>query len=100
LLDPKVPKVLRGFEVVVGAAAGATGLERLKTEDDEVVDFVAIGGWAAGAARAGTGEEKSNKSSKAADAGAGAGFGAVGWDANGEDIPPNPKELPIDCFGW
>lgn len=100
LLDPKVPKVPSGFEAVVGAAGGAAGLERLKTEDDDVVDVVVIADWAAGAAGAGAGEEKSNKSPKDAEAGAGAGFGAVGWDASGEDIPPNPKELPIDCFGW
>jgi hypothetical protein len=87
-----------GFEAAAGAAAGWAGLERLKTEVDEVV-LVGMVGW--GAARGGdAGDEKSNKSPSAVEAGAAAGFGAADWDANGEVIPPKPKEFPTDCFGW
>ena len=47
----------------------------------------------------GAGEEKSNRSPRAADVGAGAAFGAVVF-IGGDAIPPKPSGLPMDCFGW
>lgn len=41
-LDPKEPREPIGFEAAAGVTAGAAGLERLKTEEDEMVDVGAM----------------------------------------------------------
>lgn len=100
-LDPKEPIEPIGFEEAAGVTTGAAGLERLKTEEDEVEDIGAMAGWCAGATRGGdAADEKSNKSPSPDEAGAGVGLGPTDCDAKGEVMPPKPNGLPIDCFGW
>jgi hypothetical protein len=98
LLAPREPKEPRGLELAVvdGAGEGFVWLaERLNT--DVVVVVVALASAGCGAA-AGGGEdaERSNRSPKAEEAGAGAGLDGTA----DELIDPQPDGLPMDCLDW